>query len=444
MSNPNTFGDLEVFAMMHELSFTSSSHGKIDILKKYYSKHDYWFAEFWRLCLSYEVVFGINEKTFSMNEGNFSADEKFRFDSIIELMQYLENESSSAIKHKRMVLGYRSTLDPFEEQLFFDNIITRNLRVGVDVKTVNKVLYDHHEIPVFNCSLAMASNKVTQFPVPGRGYYIEPKLDGVRCLAIVKKHTTGYTARLFTRNGKPILGFEDIIEELEIYMAPAMNKFTSMDSFVFDGEIMVSGKFKDTMENLFTHSKNKQGVYNIFDAVTLEVFIKERAERPLFMRKNDLSIAYSDIFDKLSSIALVSGYYIYPDDPDVLLEIESAHSKYLEQGYEGVMVKDATMPYVQKRGAHWIKFKKFHTEDFEIVGVFPGKGKYSKTLGGLIVNVYGTNVEVGSGFTDEQRDEYWQNINDIIGNFCEVKYQEIIPESGSLRFPVFVRIRYDL
>lgn len=56
-------------------------------------------------------------------------------------------------------------------------------------------------------------------------------------------------------------------------------------------------------------------------------------------------------------------------------------------------------------------------------------------------------VKVGSGFTDEQRTEFWNNRENVIGEICEVKYKEISRDKNtgfeSLQFPVFVRLRTD-
>lgn len=67
-----------------------------------------------------------------------------------------------------------------------------------------------------------------------------------------------------------------------------------------------------------------------------------------------------------------------------------------------------------------------------------GTGKYAGMLGALIVDNGKAEVEVGSGFTDAERREFWENPPECI----EIKYQEELP-SGSLRFPVFVRARDD-
>jgi DNA ligase-1 len=76
-----------------------------------------------------------------------------------------------------------------------------------------------------------------------------------------------------------------------------------------------------------------------------------------------------------------------------------------------------------------------------------GTGKYENVLGNLICeDEEGNLVKVGSGFSDNQREEYWNERNELIGNIVEIQYQEVTKNKNgtkSLRFPVFVRFRDD-
>ena len=69
------------------------------------------------------------------------------------------------------------------------------------------------------------------------------------------------------------------------------------------------------------------------------------------------------------------------------------------------------------------------------------------TLGAFVLEYKGNEVKVGSGFTDEQREKFWQKRDGLTGTLCEVKYKEISQDKGtgleSLQFPVFVGLRTD-
>ena len=125
---------------------------------------------------------------------------------------------------------------------------------------------------------------------------------------------------------------------------------------------------------------------------------------------------------------------------DELLEQMVAEDK------EGLML-NTDVPYKRTRHKGILKIKRFYTMDLKIVGYEEGTGRLEGTLGALVLEYKGNTVKVGSGFTDEQRTELWNNREDIIGALCEVKYKEISSDKNtgleSLQFPVFVQMRFD-
>ena len=115
-----------------------------------------------------------------------------------------------------------------------------------------------------------------------------------------------------------------------------------------------------------------------------------------------------------------------------------------EHDYEGCIVNlDAC--YECKRTKSLLKVKRFYTYDLEVVGVEEGTGRNKGTLGALVVQYKNNTVNVGSGFTDEERRYYWNNQDEIIGRVIEVKFKEITVDKKtgleSLQFPVYVQRR---
>jgi DNA ligase-1 len=98
-----------------------------------------------------------------------------------------------------------------------------------------------------------------------------------------------------------------------------------------------------------------------------------------------------------------------------------------------------------KRHNGILKIKKFMTADCKIIGYEEGDGKYKGVLGSFIIDYKGNKVNVGSGYTDEQRQEYWNNRDKYIDRILEVKYKEETMDKKtkliSLQFPTFVCIR---
>ena len=103
--------------------------------------------------------------------------------------------------------------------------------------------------------------------------------------------------------------------------------------------------------------------------------------------------------------------------------------------------------YEFKRTTGLIKIKSFHEVDLRCLEVHEGEGKYIGTLGAITVNYKGNKVQVGSGFTDEQRKYYWENQEQILDKIVTVKYKEESKNKDndllSLQFPVFMEVRTD-
>ena len=118
------------------------------------------------------------------------------------------------------------------------------------------------------------------------------------------------------------------------------------------------------------------------------------------------------------------------------------YAKAISKGYEGIMIKDISASYQFKRDWSVMKFKAFFDADVPIIGMQEGTGKHAGKLGSFLVDYKGVNVRVGSGLTDELRENLWADKDTHLGRIIEVRYQEVTPD-GSLRFPTFVCFRND-
>jgi DNA ligase-1 len=360
-------------------------------------------------------VFGIGSKTFK----KFKASKiDTQFENIFELLDYLLVHNTGTDQDKIEVNKFLAA-HPEEDQEWYKRIILKDLKMGMTAKSVNKVF--KNLIPEFSVALAEPFERIFEY------VSIEPKLDGVRCTAVKRDGVTN----LFTRNGKSIEGFPDIIQQINDL---------PIDDIVFDGEIM--GKdYKDTMEKLFKKTGVKEANYHIFDILPVDEFYNGESKKPYHLRRADLvDIAYK--FGGDSSCLKLVKVYAYIEDPSVE-EITKWVSIAESEGYEGTMVKNCKATYKCKRTYDIQKCKTFFSDEFVIVGFEEGDGKYQGTLGKVIVDVDGLQVGVGSGFTDEERRDIWNNQDKYLGMQIEVQYQEKIAKTGSLRFPTVKSIRYD-
>ena len=84
--------------------------------------------------------------------------------------------------------------------------------------------------------------------------------------------------------------------------------------------------------------------------------------------------------------------------------------------------------------------------DLRVIRIEKGTGRNKNRLGKAIVDYKGNEVGVGSGFSDEQRNHFWNHPDEIVGHIIKVKYKEQTKNkegSESLQFPVFISIRDD-
>jgi len=120
----------------------------------------------------------------------------------------------------------------------------------------------------------------------------------------------------------------------------------------------------------------------------------------------------------------------------------------VRDGYEGIMIKDVDAPYECRRSSFWMKWKPTITVDLNIVGFEEGTGRNAGRLGAIICegddNGRFIHVNVGSGLSDSDRDEYWSARDSLLGRVVEVQADAVTQNqdgSYSLRFPRFLRFR---
>lgn len=133
-----------------------------------------------------------------------------------------------------------------------------------------------------------------------------------------------------------------------------------------------------------------------------------------------------------------------------LAEAKKLFAKFLIQGFEGAVVKSPFAVYQlnNKRTKEWVKIKAVDTMDVRVIGRFQGKErtKYESMLGGFhVIDGAGQEFNVGGGFTDAQRAEYWTKPEtEFVGRWMEIEFQRDTQQVAKARFPVFIRWRDDL
>ena len=360
------------------------------------------------------------------------------------MLEGLRTRSLTGHNAKTAIEFMSEQFDSVEWNGLARRVIIKDLRCGISEKTLNKVLGNTEwKIPVFTCQLATDSEKHTAKMTGHKR--LEQKLDGVRVLAVVTKTTVN----LYSRNGKPFDNFPHIVESLE----NIKNKFARLlqawpHGLVLDGEII-----GESFQALMKQAQRKSDVqttgmtYSVFDILPLEDFERGYWNAQQYKRLEILE-DYRAVFESTDCVRIMDGI-------EVDLNLSEGHDqlrRYAEDavdaGFEGIMIKDIDAPYECRRSTFWMKWKPTITVDLNIVGFEEGTGRNAGRLGAIICegddNGRRINVNVGSGLSDANRDEYWSARNQLLGDVIEVEADAVTQNQDgtySLRFPRFVRFR---
>jgi DNA ligase-1 len=375
------------------------------------------------------------------------------FNRFFELLHDLDNRKVTGNAAKAEIEQVSVGFDSDTWNLLCRPTILKDLRIGATVNTFNKILKgSSYDIPIFECQLATDSAKHPQ-KLKGKKR-LEPKLDGIRIIALVKAGLTidkKSTVEIFSRNGKPLNNFPHIEQQL-IDAAPIFAKIFKNPTkhFVIDAEV-VSDNFQALMKQAQrkTNIDTSDSVLSIFDIIPTDEFITGICNTPQSKRSEDwLGSVKDTINEKYTSLVVIDGLTVDLDLKSDVILMEEYAAKQVELGYEGIMIKDVDAPYVCKRRTNWMKWKPTITVDLTVVDIEEGTGRNSGRLGALVCK--GTDqgcyieVNVGGGFSDNQRDEFWNEQGSIVGQIVEVKADAVTQNQDgtySLRFPRFVRFR---
>jgi DNA ligase-1 len=423
-----------IYDICKEFQSTSSTIEKQNLLQRYESNK--LFKEVLKFLLDPMVVTGISKKKIDKNVRIVYHETESGDYDLLDLLDYVKAHNTGADDNIAFVQWYINTLTNNEDlQSFLKSIITKSLKLGVDVKTVNKV-YGKDFIPVLN---VMLGTSVEKCKIPeGTWFAISQKLNGSRCFY--------YKGKLYTRQGKIYTGCEHIIKDIE-----RINNhyFEDENAWVYDGELILkdsslsdSEAFQKGVGIANSDKENKEELkLVIFDTIPTDEFEEGQSRSTYWARKVLLNGYARNIKElNLSNIEVVPMFYEGIDQSEIWKWLDYAE----ENDMEGIMINLDT-PYECKRTKNLIKVKKFYTLDLKVVDAVGGDGRLKGTLGALVVDYKGNTVNVGSGFSDEQRKEFWENRDSMIGRVIEVKYKEITKNKDtgleSLQFPVFVSLR---
>jgi DNA ligase-1 len=231
-------------------------------------------------------------------------------------------------------------------------------------------------------------------------FYVQPKLDGVRLL--VSK------SGCFSRTGKPVPGVEYLAEKLG-------------DTEWLDGECYAPGMTFEDLTSAFKMDP-KSLEFHGFD-----YFDTERPDLPFAERQRILKDKTPTVVDT----------FLVPKKS----QMSKYHQQFVEQGHEGIMIREATSTYeIGKRSNYLLKFKEFQTEEYEIVGAKTGHGRDADAVVWVCKTASGHEFTVKPEGTIKERERYYSQRDQYIGKQLTVRFQNLTA-LGVPRFPVGVAIR---
>ena len=250
---------------------------------------------------------------------------------------------------------------------------------------------------------------------------VQPKLDGVRCLA----YWDGEDVKLLSRGGKEYK-CPHIVSVLRNHLQPGM---------VLDGELYLHGVGFQTITSWVKRlqANTSKIQYHVYDCVLLD---ERDADWP--SRYASLHSFFHELSDQLAGIHLVDTY-----EAKTEAEILRIHNQVVADGYEGAIVRmyDNSEYKFAYRSKRLLKVKSFNDNEYEVVGYTSGKGRFSDCAV-WVCKVGDNTFQVVSKGTMEERKKMLENADQYVGQKLKVKYFELTDE-GIPRFPVGVGFRIE-
>jgi DNA ligase-1 len=256
--------------------------------------------------------------------------------------------------------------------------------------------------------------------------FIQPKLDGVRCL---------FTAKgAFSRANNQFMNVEHIEQALKPF-------FAKNPTAVLDGELYNHG-LKDDFEKIISLVKKKKPTDNdrLEAAELVEYHVYDVASMTIAGYATRLNYLNSDLFRGFATWPIMHVDTKVAHDPDDAVEF---HAKNLKLGYEGSIYRSWSGRYKGTRSWDLMKFKDFHDAEATIIGYEIGKGKREGTLGKFIMQDHEGNefgCPPGKGYNYKDLANMLENIHDYIGQWATFTYFERT-KAGSYRHPHYKCLR---
>lgn len=421
-----------IYKIIEQLEQTSSTNAKLEILKTN-SSNDL-LKEFFNLALNPHIQFYIRKipsYDTNWNESFIPLNTAF---GRLEVLSSRTKTGNSGIEHLTNLL---SLLSP-EDANVLERVIQKDPKCGVSTETVNKV-WDKL-IPSYQVLLASAySEKLEDSFDWENGVFVQEKSDGLRCNILIREGQV----QVFTRNGK------------ELHVQGRFDSLVTkhyLNDIMIDGELVASkdGKILDRQAsngignkikcNTATKEECEMMSLYCWDVIDIEEFDGEYSTTPYEQRFARLK----EIAQEVEGLIVIDSWIVYSKE-----EAKAIYKHLVSQGKEGTLIKAKDMPWENKRSKKQMKAKEVIEAEFLCIGLEEGTGRNAGRLGNIIVQTSCGKLKssCGSGFSDQQRIDFWQDPHQIMSKVVSLEFNKISKNKNnddiSLFLPIFIEVRFD-
>jgi len=424
--------------MVDDLSSTNSKNEKLERLKKYDD-------EFTLALIKYAhdpmIQFNVTSKTIKAYTGSHK-NRVMVEDDIFSLLDQLKDRKLTGHAALAAVREYVDSFKQYEDLIY--SIIDKNLKIRMSDSSINKVFPDL--IPEFKVQLADKYNKDRLPPFKTEKWYSSRKLDGVRCIAVVDFTFGKEVVDFYSRTGKEFF----TLGVVGVAIKKELKKIYTNEKFILDGEMcIVDEKGDESFSEVIKLVRKKDYYienprYKIFDIILFDDFIK-KSGKTLFSKRYD---KYMQIKSPSGILDPVKQTVIEDEEDFNICNVEAITNE-----WEGLIIRK-DCEYAGKRSKNMLKVKQFHEAEYVVKSIGTDMVRYIDETTGVEaeeemlkrINIIhkGNNVGVGSGFSLQQRKDFFKDPSLIIGKTITVKFFEesMDAKSGmySLRFPVLKAI----
>jgi len=435
--------DKSIIDILEELEQTPGSLAKKEILQK--NKKNKLLKDVFLAAGDPYVVYYVNKFKMPgskpLTRINFYHNDERLTKFVYEILFDLSSRKVTGNAAKSLVVSFMSDCTDLEQK-WCQRILLKNMRCGVQT-TVNKVWPG----TIKGFEVALAETLKSTF-VDGEGIKlidevtypvrVEPKLDGLRCIAVKEKGIV----TMYTRNGSVL----DTLPKIKACLEAG-----AFDNVVFDGEGIAASNDWNTSASIMMSKKTKHDdsdmLYHVFDMLDLKIWQEQDTINSPNYSQRILNVAIAiQLLPKNSPIVQVPGVTV-TNENDLL----SYFQKCMDDEYEGVMIKNVATKYKFKRSSNILKLKPCVTYEGVIVAHYEGRHgtKREGLFGGFeVVLPNGVITRLGGGFSDKLKAEIQLvGPDSYIGKICELEAQpdplttDGLTKEGKARFPVYMRFR---